>query len=403
MSGQQVAAVVAAMAAVLGLFLVAVGVVLRRPPLRELGLAALVGAAVAVAWRGTTDGGAWAVLVAPMVVCFGEAARLVTDARRRAHHQFIERSCFKAAAVSIGVLVAVAVALSMLGRALPTSLWPQTVPSGMLPIGMSLVVGVVALVAGGLRRLGQRRQAVRRPLVVLAAAMAGLGVATTAVASAARAALPSTSGGPDGGGLAVTAAKEGPSAAQAVGQRGRVLPQLPRLDDAGAFTVLVVAVVVLVVLVILTRRMQLMPPEDLVPDPVVRMPLEPAAGAPLTVQTIDRAVTVAVLDEALVELRHDADPRVAVRLAYAIVSRGLGDPSLARRSAESEGEYLQRALLRLGAGAAPLQELTELFWRARFSEEVIDEPMRAAALAALEQIRTEVDARSTAGASGANR
>ncbi len=403
MNADQVLAVAAGAAAALGLFLLVIGVVLRRPPLRELGLAALVGSVVLAASRGPSNGGDWALFVGPMVACLGEGARVVTDARRRSHHQHIERSCRRAAAGCVGVMAAVGVVLGALGGALPSSLWPHTVPSGMLPIGMALLVGLVAGLAWGLGRLGRRRQAARRPLVAVAGAMVGLGVATTALASAARAELPGRAGDAGNVGLTGTAAEGGPTVAEAVAQRGRVLPKLPTLGDPGALTVLVLAVLVLVVLVILTRRMQLVPPEDLVPDPLVRASLEPAAGAPLTVQTVDRAVTVAVLDEALVELRHDADPRVAVRLAYAIVSRGLGDPSLARRTAESEGEYLQRALLQLGAGATPLGELTQLFWRARFSEELVDEPMRAAALAALQQIRAEVDSRAIAGVIGVNR
>ncbi|MFN0029064.1 MAG: DUF4129 domain-containing protein [Acidimicrobiales bacterium] len=407
MSAEYVLGVAAGLAAVMGLFMMTVGVVVRRAPLREFGLAALVGAVVLAAVRGPGDGGRWVMVVAPAVAGLGELARLTSDLWRRSHHQHVERSAIKATGLSVAVVVALGAALSLLGRSLPGSLWPHTipdgtipdstVPAGMIPIGTAMVVGVVAASAWGLRRLGRRRQAARRPVLALSAAVIGLAVGTTALASGARATLPASGTGSSQGGAGFgSGGTGGPSVEEVVRPRDRVLPQLPTLEDRSALAVLVLAVLVLVVLVILTRRMQLMPPEDLVPDPVARVPLEAIGGAPLQVQTVDRAVTVAVLDEALVELRQDADPRVAVRLAYAVVTRGLGDASLARRPAESEGEYLQRALMQLGAGAAPLRELTELFWRARFSDEPIDEPMRAAALAALEQIRAQVELRPTA-------
>lgn len=391
MSVNELGLVAAGLAAALGLFLVVIGIWVRRPPLREVGLAALVCSAVLTAWRGPRDGGDWALLVPPAAVAFGESARLVTDMRRRAHHQYIEWSCLKGAAGSIGVVVALGVALSLVARGLPRSLWPWTVPIGMLPLGLGLLVAVVATLALGLRRLGSRRQAARRPLVMVGVAMVALGTTATALASAAQVKLPASGRGSQPPPLLGTGAEDPLSPAEVLGQQGRVIPKLPTLEDPGAFTVLVVAVVVLVVLVIVTRRMQLVPPEDLVPDPVLRLPLEAMTGAPLTVQTVDRSVTVAVLDEALVELRQDADPRVAVRLAYAIVTRGLGNPQLARGSAESEGEYLARALTQLGAGAEPLRNLTELFWRARFSDGLIDESMRAAALIALQSIRAQVE------------
>ena len=73
-----------------------------------------------------------------------------------------------------------------------------------------------------------------------------------------------------------------------------------------------------------------------------------------------------------------------------MVARGLGRQDLGRRPAETEGEYLVRAFAALGAGGEALRRLTELFSVARFSDDPVDEAMRAEALAALEQIRVQV-------------
>jgi hypothetical protein len=149
---------------------------------------------------------------------------------------------------------------------------------------------------------------------------------------------------------------------------------------------------VVAAIVVLGQREQLVPPEDLVPDPVVREPLVSSGRAPVATETVDRAATLDVVDDALVQLRADTEPRVAVRIAYATVTHGLGRQSFARRAAETEGEYLARLLDELGAGSADLTELTDLFTHARFSDEPIDEEMRRAAIAALSRLRSVLHA-----------
>ena len=109
------------------------------------------------------------------------------------------------------------------------------------------------------------------------------------------------------------------------------------------------------------------------------------------------------LDAALTVLGDEADPRLAVRLAYAELADGLGRAALRRWSAESETEYLERLLGALGGSGAALRRLTDLFSRARFSTEPISGAMRDEARAALHTLRAAVVGARTPGAGESRR
>jgi len=87
------------------------------------------------------------------------------------------------------------------------------------------------------------------------------------------------------------------------------------------------------------------------------------------------------------ELNEGDSPRYAIQRAYAAVETGFGATELTRMPAETPLRYLDRIFGRHKQVKEPLEQLTHLFQRARFSEEPIDEDMRTAAIGALSEIR----------------
>jgi hypothetical protein len=104
----------------------------------------------------------------------------------------------------------------------------------------------------------------------------------------------------------------------------------------------------------------------------------------------------ALVDEALGDLRQEADPRRAVIAAYARMERALAGHGLPRHEFEAPLEYLERVSSHLQE-AQPLAkrlvfELTYLYERAKFSQHEIDMEMKEGAIGALEAIRAELGA-----------
>jgi hypothetical protein len=97
-----------------------------------------------------------------------------------------------------------------------------------------------------------------------------------------------------------------------------------------------------------------------------------------------------VLDEALDDLRAEADPRRAVIAAYARLERVLAANGVPRRDAETADEYLPRVLDDLELDARAAERLTALFTRAKFSQHDVDTVMKEEAIGALEQVRDEL-------------
>jgi hypothetical protein len=99
----------------------------------------------------------------------------------------------------------------------------------------------------------------------------------------------------------------------------------------------------------------------------------------------------AAVDASLEDLRSEPDARHAVIAAYSRMEATLAALGLGRRAAEAPREYLARALGSLELSAGPPSTLTDLFERARFSLRRIDAPLRDEAIAALLEIRRELD------------
>lgn len=106
-------------------------------------------------------------------------------------------------------------------------------------------------------------------------------------------------------------------------------------------------------------------------------------------------VTVAlgdVLDEALDDLRAEADARRAVIAAYARLERVLGAYGLPRRPSEAPEEYLSRVLSLLEVSRQAVTRLTALFETAKFSQHDVEAIMKDEAIDALESARDELRA-----------
>ncbi len=371
-----------------GVVLLVAGVLSRRVAVRDAGLAAMVAAIVAFAWIQPPSSRWWAVLVAPGLALVAELAHLSLDGRRRSSSCAIEPAVWRAAAagaVMVGALATLAALL--VAVAVPSG----TLPAGLLPAAMAVGVVALGMVALALHRLGPRRMVGRRPAVLLAAVLLAVVAGTVVVGAGAAARTRLLSGS--------TAASppSGSSAGGAAAADEGAEEQSPAADrpvrDVGAVTGWVTIAAALVGVVLLVRfgsRDGIVPPEDLVPDPQEGAVLPATGLAVPDTATVDRAATVAAVDAALVQLRGDHEPRLAVRVAYATVAAGLGRSELQRAPAETEGEYLQRVIDQLGGRGASLAPLTDLFERARFSDEPVDDEMRADALALLERVRQEV-------------
>lgn len=96
------------------------------------------------------------------------------------------------------------------------------------------------------------------------------------------------------------------------------------------------------------------------------------------------------LDDALDDLRAEADPRRAIVAAYARMERVLAASGVPRRSAETADEYLGRVLRELMPDSDAVARLTELFTQAKFSHHHVDATMKEDAIEALEQVREEL-------------
>jgi hypothetical protein len=103
-----------------------------------------------------------------------------------------------------------------------------------------------------------------------------------------------------------------------------------------------------------------------------------------------------LVEEALLGLAAETDPRRAVIAAYDVMERGLAAAGTPRLPGETPREHTTRTLLGAHAPAPPVTTLAELFERARFSPHEIDAAMRDQALAALDEVRTALRARAAA-------
>ena len=157
-----------------------------------------------------------------------------------------------------------------------------------------------------------------------------------------------------------------------------VLPSVTPPPQAAPTTVLVVALVIGVALALAVTLVL-----------VIRS--RPSFAVPPDVAPGGQPAAIAAVDAALDALGADVDPRRAVIAAYAAMERLLGAAGSPRRPADAPSEHLERSLVLLGAGRSAARRLVELFQRARFSRQEIDEPVRQAAFDALAAVRRDLE------------
>jgi heme/copper-type cytochrome/quinol oxidase subunit 2 len=105
----------------------------------------------------------------------------------------------------------------------------------------------------------------------------------------------------------------------------------------------------------------------------------------------EQVIQRVVLDS-LDTVRRERDPRRAVLRAYAMMETTLGSHGFGRQYAETALEYLVRTRTALHVDGRPLQRLTALFERAKFSSHAIDQQMKQDAITSLEQIAHDLQA-----------
>lgn len=100
----------------------------------------------------------------------------------------------------------------------------------------------------------------------------------------------------------------------------------------------------------------------------------------------------ASIGDAIDDLEAEPDARRAVIAAYARMESVLARRGLRRRVSETPVEYLRRILLGLTARVDAVVRLTDLFELAKFSHHDIDTSMKLEAIAALREIRDDLQA-----------
>ena len=98
----------------------------------------------------------------------------------------------------------------------------------------------------------------------------------------------------------------------------------------------------------------------------------------------------ASIGDAIDDLEAEPDARRAVIAAYARMESTLARSGLERRPSDTPLEYLRRVLLDLTTRAEAVRRLTDLFELAKFSRHDIDGSMKSAAIAALREIRDDL-------------
>ncbi len=100
-----------------------------------------------------------------------------------------------------------------------------------------------------------------------------------------------------------------------------------------------------------------------------------------------------LVENSIEEIERERDPRRAVIRAYAGMESTLAKHDLGRRPFEAPGEYLSRAFAAMRLSRRPAERLTELFERARFSQHAIGPEMKRESIAALAELRNELEAK----------
>ena len=128
---------------------------------------------------------------------------------------------------------------------------------------------------------------------------------------------------------------------------------------------------------------------------IIAMAFLPVRRHPVTSPTEAESAREAI-EASLAALEEGGDPRAAVLAAYRRMELALSEAGVPRADSESPREYLERTLGSLELSPTPLAALTSLFERARFSLRRIGPSERDQAMAALRELREELESRTHA-------
>ncbi|MDR7279304.1 DUF4129 domain-containing protein [Catenuloplanes atrovinosus] len=106
---------------------------------------------------------------------------------------------------------------------------------------------------------------------------------------------------------------------------------------------------------------------------------------------------VAALDAGLQELATDRDPRGAVITCWVRLEQAAADAGTPRRPGDTPTELVSRLLREHAVDARVLAGFADVYREARYATHVVDERMRAQAVAALHRVRDDLTAPATGG------
>ncbi|MCP5027665.1 MAG: DUF4129 domain-containing protein [Actinomycetia bacterium] len=170
-----------------------------------------------------------------------------------------------------------------------------------------------------------------------------------------------------------------------------------RAEMVGTLLLLALVLVIIALLIKAFLRPEILLEQDDVEfapdDEGLYISAPPGANLSEGLEMVGEEVAADLVNELLIDLRREPDPGRAVRFAYARIEQRLGENGVERRAAESEPEFVRRALSVLSDASegGALTELTTLFERARFSESEVPETMRDSALDALDTLRSRLE------------
>jgi hypothetical protein len=279
----------------------------------------------------------------------------------------------------VGRRIGLTVGALAVGAALAAALDEAWLPRALIPLGLAAVAGVVwSLSLAGRITVTSRSRA----LVAVGAA-----VLVVALAAAAAQSVAATRAERDG----VEEVEREPAPVEFEDEAVE--------EGADLETVVVLRLVLFALLaflalflggVLIGRADLTLDPYELDPEDDIGVVTGSVADLREVADEAGAEEAIDALDDALADLERIREPGLAVRLAYSRAQTGFGRDEVARRPAETEGEYLARLLDRLGVSADAMRRLTDLFEQARFSQHQIDEDMRRAAVDAFTAVRDEL-------------
>ena len=342
-----------------------------------LGPAAVSGAALVAVVGGLSLGGIadfrHAVLGACMFTAALATARICMDARRPAVVSIDTR---RQLAVAPAATVAIAAVAAVLG----SSVAHQRPSPWLVPIAVAAVSSVLFV------RPSEQGSKPRQTIAIVGSVV----VACLIVLGATSQAAPATSESSEPSPAPIEEPTE-------LVVRDAVEPEQTATDLPEYIAATLIVTLGILLIGLLRKSLRAIQPMEFKPSPITSGDGELAVldhrRQVDQLQRIGPEDAAAVISATLRALETIADPRRAVRLAYATLEDGFGDLAVARRSTETETDYLRRLEPLLPSASGALARLTRTFENARFSDHSVAEDDRRSALAAFHEVRNDLASR----------